>query len=230
MECGACNEVLRRVMAIKALASEAEAGIRIGGVVDRDFRTDANVSTINGDGVFVLPVHEVENFFIHPATLAALLQQNGRTTLVPTSLIREAADARAGSWVFQHTMATQNAKSLPGISVAAKERAKVLTWAQLDADWNAAIQGIVDTSGYDAGNQRKLRGLLKISTKSYADKRNADNFWKICEGKQVLNDVARSTGFAGAPALIQATFVAWARDGAQIPEELMAFREYLATL
>lgn len=52
----------------------------------------------------------------------------------------------------------------------------------------------------------------------------------LCEGKQVLNDVARTTGFAGAPALVQATFAAWARDGAQIPEELIAFRGYLARL
>src|SRR4030067_546792 len=59
MECGSCNEVLRRVAAIKALANEAEGGIRIGGVVDRDFRTDANASAITNDkGVFVLPGHQ----------------------------------------------------------------------------------------------------------------------------------------------------------------------------
>ena len=230
MECGSCNEVLRRVAAIKALANEAEAGIRIGGIVDRDFRTDANVSAIYDDGVFVLPVHETENFFIHPATLAVLLQQNGHSELVPANLIRDAADARAGSWIFQHTMATQNAKSLPGVSMAAKKCAKALTWAELNADWNTAIQRIVSKSGYDTDNQSKLQGLLEISANSYAHKRDADSLWKVCEGKQVLNDVARTVGFAGAPALTQAVFVAWARDGAQIPEELTAFREYLATL
>ena len=36
--------------------------------------------------------------------------------------------------------------------------------------------------------------------------------------------------FADASALVQATFAAWSRDGAQIPEELSAFREYLAGL
>lgn len=230
MECGSCNEVLRRVAAIKALANEAEAGIRIGGVVDRDFRTEANVSTINNSGVFVLPVHEAENYFIHPATLAVLLQQNGREELVPADLIREAADARAGSWIFQHTMATPNAKSLPDISVVAKEYAKELTWAVLDADRNEAIQHIVSTTGYDTDNQSKLRGLLEISTNSYARKRDTDSLWKICEGKQVLNDVARIAGFAGPLALIRAVFVVWARNGAQIPEELIAFRNYLATL
>jgi Protein of unknown function (DUF4435)/AAA ATPase domain len=230
MECGSCHEVLRRVATIKTLAKEAEAGIRIGGVVDRDFRTEANVRAINGDGVFVTPVHEVENFFIHPATLALLLQQNGRTELIPANLIREAADARAGSWIFQHTMATQNARSFPEISVAAKECAKALTWAELDTGRNAAILRIVGASGYNTDNQTKLQSLLEVSTNSYMSKRNTDDLWKVCEGKQVLNDIARNAGFAGAPALIQATFVAWAREGAQIPEELIAFRDYLARL
>ena len=196
MECGSCNEVLRRVAAIKALANEADAGIRIGGAVDRDFRTDANASALTNDnGVFVLPVHEVENFFLHPVTLAVLLRQNGRAELLPTDLTRGAADARAGSWIFQHAMATQNAKSLPDMSVIAKEHAKVLTWAQLEADRSATIQRIVVRSGYDGDNKRKLQCLLEISTNSYAHKRDEDSLWKVCEGKQVLNDVARQVGF-----------------------------------
>ena len=39
MECGSCNEVLRRVDMIKSLSKEAEVEIRIGGMVDRDIRS-----------------------------------------------------------------------------------------------------------------------------------------------------------------------------------------------
>lgn len=75
MECGSCNEVVRRVTDIKALANEAEAGIRIGGVVDRDFRSEADATALTRDhGVFVLPVHEAENFFLHPVMLRLLLE------------------------------------------------------------------------------------------------------------------------------------------------------------
>ena len=84
--CGSCNEVLRRVMSIRAIAREAEAGIRIGGVVDWDFRSDADSNALNHDhGVFVLPVHKVENYFLHPGTLSVLLQQNGRGAFQPFS-------------------------------------------------------------------------------------------------------------------------------------------------
>jgi hypothetical protein len=180
--------------------------------------------------VFVLPVHEVENFFLHPMTLDLLLQQNGRAELAAATLIREAADAHAGSWIFQHAMATQISRSLPDISTAAKERGKALTWERVSADQNAAMESVASAAGYGDVDQRRLRGVLDICARSYARRRGEDSLWKVCEGKQVLNDVARATGFAGAPALTQATFVAWARDEARLPEELAAFREYLTRL
>ena len=127
MECGSCNEVLRRVQTIRTLANEAETEIRIGGIIDMDFLSDCEARTRqNSTGVMVLPVHEVENFFLHPATLTVLLEQNGRGSLNPVDLIRDAADKRAGSWIFQHAMATPNAKSLPDISERCKEKAKRL--------------------------------------------------------------------------------------------------------
>ncbi len=53
---------------------------------------------------------------------------------------------------------------------------------------------------------------------------------KCVREKQVLNGVAREAGFSGPPALIQATFATWTREGARIPEEVMALRDYLARL
>jgi|GEM_PF-518850 len=230
MECGSCNEVLRRVATIRALANEAEAGIRIGGIVDRDFRSNADVAAIEVEGIHVLPVHEAENFFLHPATLRLLLEQNGNPIPLPDDLIREASDTRAGSWIFQHTMATPNAKALPEVLVAAKERVKALSWAEIDADRDAALQSIVALTGFGNDDEEKFRKILSISTDAYGRKRVEDTLWKFCEGKQVLNHVARASGFAGPPALVLATFAAWARDGAELPEELVAFREYLTDL
>ncbi len=231
MECGSCNEVLRRVAAIKSLAKEAEAGIRIGGVVDRDFRSDTDARALySTNGVFVLPVHEAENFFLHPETLAVLIGQNGLNELTPTDLIRDAADTRAGNWIFQHAMATPNAKLLPEISVVAKERAKSLTWAQIDSNRDTIIQSIVDACKFDEEDLRKLKSILDISTDLYARRRDEIDLWKICEGKQVLNDIARAIGFSGTSSFVMAAFAVWEREGAEISEELGAFRNYLNSL
>ena len=231
MECGSCNEVARRVSAIKALANETEAGIRIGGVVDRDFRTDAEAQTFTDkQGVFVLPVHEAENFFLHPATLRRLLQQNGRENVVPCDLIRNAADGRAGSWIFQRAMSTSNARSLPDISVVAKDRAKGLAWAEFNADRDAAIQSIVNLSRFDADDEQKLEAILKVCAELYERKRAQETLWKNCEGKQILNAVAQETGFSGASALVQAAFALWSREGVPVPAEVSELRSYLAAI
>ncbi len=231
IECGSCNEVLRRVAAIKSLATETDVEIRIGGIIDRDFRSDIDASELNeSNGVFILPVHEIENYFLHPTTLSVILQQNGCKELQPMDLIRNTADERAGNWIFQHAMSTTNAKSLPKIPIMAKEKAKTLTWTQIETNKSAAIQSIVDASGYDKDNSEKIRSILEISINSYARKRTEKDFWKVCEGKEVLNNLAHLVGFSNASALIQASFVAWERETVQIPDELKEFRKYLENL
>ena len=49
------------------------------------------------------------SFFIQ-STLQFLLEQNGKSELLATDLIRDTSDKRAGSWIFQNAMATNNAK------------------------------------------------------------------------------------------------------------------------
>jgi hypothetical protein len=231
MECGSCNEVIRRVEAINSLAKEAEAGIRIAGIVDRDFRTDSAVAELRNDnGIYALAVHEVENVFLHPGTLRILLQQNGRGEMKATDLIRDASDSRAGCWIFQHAMATQNAKGLPDLLPPTKELAKTLSWATFEGDRSATLQGIVATTGFEEGDAQKFQRILNISADAYQRRRQEASFWKHCEGKEVLNRVARASGYSDARALSLATFAAWEQDETRLPEELADFRSYLTTL
>jgi ABC-type thiamine transport system ATPase subunit len=227
IESGSCNEVRRRVEALKSLDRETDSGIRIGGVVDRDFRCDRQLAEyLKDSGVYALRVHEVENFFLHLATLRVLLDQNGRPGLDPEGLIRDAADKRAGSWIFQRTMATPNGLRLPEVSVAVKDCAKALSWSEIVRDRSAAIERIAQRARFDAADADKLRTILDNSISLYERKRMDSSLWRVCEGKQVLSDVARASGFADGPSLTSAAFTAWAREGAQIPEELMELRQY----
>lgn len=230
IECGSCNEVIRRVQAIRALSNEAEQSLRVGGIVDRDHRTDGQASSLLTDhGVYVLPLHEVENFFLHPETLQALLTQNGIHSITPTEIVKDAADARAGSWIFQNAMATKIAESLPEISSAAKDRVKTATWSDFETDAERIIQEIVDRSNFGDDDKDKLKRLLQICADSYGRKRDDDTLWKICEGKQVLNDIAVKVGFSGARTLMQATFTIWDR-GEHIFPEIVELRRYIDEL
>ena len=92
MECGSCKEVTRRVAVIRALAKEAERGIRIGGVIDRDFLAARDIQKVEQDeGVHVLAVHEVENFFLDPETLKQLQRQPEKAGAI-TDFIKQVAE------------------------------------------------------------------------------------------------------------------------------------------
>lgn len=228
MECGSCKEVERRVAAIKALADEAGTDIRIGGVVDRDFRRDA-AEMMADNGILVLPVHEVENLFLHPPTLAALLAQNGRDGVLPADLIRNAADQRAGSWIFQYAMATDQAADLHPIPAALKDRAKSYSWVQIEADQNAALQTLSGLSGFDENRARRLTSVLEAAISVYRRKRTDAALWKECEGKQVLVALTTAVGFADFVTFTDAAFALWIRQPELVSEELTTYRNYISS-
>lgn len=231
IEAGGGAEVSRRVAVIKSLASAGmETGIRVAGIVDRDYKLPADVAALQQGGIFILPVHEAENFHLDPVTLHVLLAQNGRQPALALELIKQAADRRAGNWIFQYAMATPNARSLPEMPVVAKEKAKSFTWSDFEADSSKTIGQIVNLAGYPIDDAKKFESLLIVASKSYARKRSEDTFWKECEGKQVLGDVAKSVGFSGVSAMTQATFAAWSRGNAPIPSELNELRQFLSSL
>jgi predicted ATPase len=231
IECGSCNEVVRRVAAIKAIGKECDIEIRIGGVVDRDFRCEAESRDLrNVHGVFVLQVHEVENLYLHPNTLGALLAQNNVSNRVPSDLIRDAADLRAGSWIFQHAMSTRNAKSLPEVPAHAKHLAKSLTWENVNADCDNAVGQIVKGCCFDQDESNTLAKILTISVNTYEKTRTSADLWRTCEGKQALNQIARQVGFVDASAMMRASFGLWERDPSLVPNELADLRSYVQSL
>lgn len=231
IECGSCREVIRRVSAVKSLSLASTTEIRLGGVVDRDFRSAPESEKLRSDfGVFVLPVHEVENFFLHPATMNSLLEQNGVTDAEATGLIQEIADKRAGSWIFQYVMATKNAKALGEVSSAAKEHAKSMSWVAIEADHSAAAKSISEKSGLEESERSTFETILNVGIEAYKRVRVERDLWAVCEGKQVLQDIARRCGFADGPAMELAAFACWGSSGVEVPGELDLLRRYVVGL
>ena len=231
IESGSCKEVIKRVLAVQSLAEKSDTGIRIGGVVDRDFQSEDTISTLMSEhGILGLPVHEIENFFLHPDTVGTLAKQNGCEVSDIYLLIQQVADTRAGSWIFQYAMATKNASSLPQILSSVKQQAKSINWHELENNREVILNKIVGATGYSSNDNKKFSKLLDIASKAYERKRKKDTLWKNCEGKQVLNEVAQKIGFRDAESMISAAFSLWSGDSSQIPEELVSFREYLGRL
>ena len=127
-------------------------------------------------------------------------------------------------------MATPNARKLPDIPRNAKERTKRFTWAQIEADRDAALQGITKAAEYGCDDQEKLELIFKCAGDAYARIRDEKVLWKKCEGKQILNNVAISIGFSGPPALVRAALKAWDEKNCDLPNELVTFRKYIESL
>jgi hypothetical protein len=102
IEGGSAAEVVRRVADISRLAEETDEQLRVGGVIDRDFRTNSQVSQLREQApVCVLECLEVENLFLHRANIATLLAQGGRDPEGAADAIRQASDRYAGMWILQ---------------------------------------------------------------------------------------------------------------------------------
>lgn len=65
--CGGCQEVIRLVKAKRTY--EKLNAIQVYGIIDRDFRTDSEISALQGNGIYCLNVAEVENLFVVPELL-----------------------------------------------------------------------------------------------------------------------------------------------------------------
>ncbi len=231
MECGSCEEVMRRVKAIRTIARESNVEIRVAGVVDKDFRMDYQAARFSKDNdIHVLTVHEVENFFLHTETLQALLKQNGNEGLKPEELIRSASDLRAGCWIFQHAMALDLACELPEIPLLAKKYLKGLNWDQISPNENDIIKTTLGHCQFDKKVATTFRRFLTVSVRSYKKRRSKPDLWKQCEGKQVLNEIASKVGFADSHSLISAAFTYWENNKNLLPDEILTFREYLSKI
>jgi energy-coupling factor transporter ATP-binding protein EcfA2 len=60
--CGSCHEVIQRTKAYKATSQLNH--LQAYGLIDRDFRCEAEITALRSSGVYVLKVAEVENLFI----------------------------------------------------------------------------------------------------------------------------------------------------------------------
>ncbi|MGQ0632807.1 MAG: AAA family ATPase [Sporichthyaceae bacterium] len=102
LEGGSCNEVVRRLRDVQRLADETDEQLHVGGVIDRDFRTDNERGQLQSDGgVHVLGCHEIENLYLQPEALAVLLQRAGRDPNDAVAVVRDAADTYAGLQIVQ---------------------------------------------------------------------------------------------------------------------------------
>lgn len=233
VEAGSSREVGRSVNAVRRLALETGDHIRVGAVMDRDFKSDAECQLLASEtGVLILDCHEVENLYLDPAILGELLRRNGKVELSAVQLIVEASDRLAGLWVAQRFLSLWHGFS-GGTTAEVKavaDEINSMDWLQCSARVDCLDSSCLSEILNDGTDSELVSSFLKQAVEDYRSLRESNDLWCGCLGKQVLADVFRRAGFSGSAAYEhQATLLL--REGIINPSApLAALFEYAAGL
>ena len=231
LECGSCNEVLRRLASVRQLATTVEQDIRVAGVIDRDWRSAARASRFaQENNLYVLPVHEVENFFLHPETIRGVAQQIGNNQFDYSESLRAACDRRAGRWIIQAALFNSEWTETLDLGAGGRALAHDMSWLQIKDDIEGAMRRVAVESVAASGLREKLIRRLCCYARVYARRRLAPDLRKICEGKEVLKQVCKDLGFSNSVAVERAAIKYWSTSDVFVPAEVSELRAYVGSV
>lgn len=205
---GGCEDVLA-ITERKGKWKHISPNVELVGVVDRDYKSDADVQSIVASGVLVLDFHEAESYLCYPDVLIAVASSLGSVAKIPSadtivSDIVSFVSKSALKIVARRVAAQLNVRI--GVSVPSKSIARVSTKDQLKRLFLA-----------DA-NQQKSEVSKRLTDKTVTDAIEAEN--KVVEeairlrdvqkllllapGKELLAHLASLTGCSDANAVARA--------------------------
>lgn len=224
LEGGGCLEVLRRISDIAQLAAQTTEQLRVGGVVDRDFRSPSEADALEAEsGVHVLGCHEIENVFLQPEAIDVLLNRAGKTGQSAESVTRECSDIFAGLWVVERAASVCK---LP-VPRSAKSVLSSVALDELLRGWQGYLDqflGEVTEQGRD-----QWRTELDAARSEYESARGEADWWRHCLGKQVLSRMGLQLGFSSGQVLEQHVTALWENEVA-VPEDVANLRRYISEL
>lgn len=224
LECGGCSEVLRKKEVISDLARETDEQLRVGGVIDRDFRRPSDAIQIETEyGVHVLRCHEIENVFLHPPSIDVLLARAGLDGVSGESLVREETDKYAGLWIFDYACTLH----LTNIPREAKQQIAGAGRSQITAQWSSLSAN--SASFVDPAERGDWESNLDAAMNEFEALRLNPEWWLHCLGKQTLSGLSRPIGISSSQILEHQVVGLWDHEVAT-PEVVVALRGYLNAL
>jgi energy-coupling factor transporter ATP-binding protein EcfA2 len=228
IEAGNAREVIRKTLVLRELADETREPLRIGGVIDRDFRSDAEVSTLETEtGIHVLRVHEIENLLLQPDALRELLERSGRNSDDARDVVIAASDRFAGLWILQRAA---KAAEVQDLQSAIRGAAGAMRWDAFAHDPEAAARALADHQEFEPEVDARFRDALANASSEYAGVRDDPDLWKRCLGKQVLGVVAGAIGLANQVTLERSVTRLWTSGVIPLSTEAGLLEQYVTSL
>lgn len=220
------RDVKRMLDGLLTIAQASGEQLQVKAIVDADFGSLESTSN-EEPRLFQLSVHEIENLFLHPASLTVAVS-NITSKDEPwdfEALIRKRFAAMAGRWIWHRIQYRRNDewKRQQGKLDAARQCAKLLlqqSWDDIESKKMDVIQALKTIDESMASDVRNEIG-------AFPGVLNSSELWKHCFGKETLKSVADKVGYSDHDLLERAVISAWDECRAQRPQELIGLRAFL---
>jgi predicted ATPase len=227
LEAGNCNQVLSKIEVLRELSEETEERLRLGAIIDRDFRSNEEVEDLESErSIHVTRCHEVENLYLQPEAIDRILQQNGIDRSV-SEVLNEASDQFAGRWILTKSLANLRDLELE-VTREVRQLAGELTYQNFESDTEDIIESIIlEFNDLGDDNTERLREELHNSYQDYSELVDSDIFWKKCFGKEVLGTIPGLIGLRDKDIYMRSVDRLWREDEIPRSDELIELREYV---
>jgi energy-coupling factor transporter ATP-binding protein EcfA2 len=228
IEAGNSRDVLRKTEVLRELAREGGEPLRIGGIIDRDFRSEDEINELEGEGlIHVLRVLEVENLFLQPEALSRLIERSGGDPGTTEDVIRDASDRFAGLWILHRAAKQADVRDL---RTEIRGAAGPLQWDTFEHDPETVARQLAENQDFEPDQGERFQEALAQAARDYAELRRDDELWKHCLGKQVVSVMARLVGFSNQVTLERSVTLLWSTGEVAMSEEANSLMEYIAHL
>jgi predicted ATPase len=234
IQAGNCEEVIKKLAAVSGIARESDEQLRVGGVIDSDFRTARGVKAVELRApIYVLACHEVENLFLQPECLSKLLERAGSDPSSVQEILRRASDKIAGMWILQRSamISAESNPTLPEPSDIMRSVAYRTPWSDFANRITEKARELAALSkSLSPDVEAKLVESIERSACAYKTLRESADPWKKCLGKQVLGAISKDVGSSDSTTLERQVAFLWQRGEVAPSSELVALRKYVESI
>lgn len=157
---GSCTQVIESTKALKS--SPQLHHLNVYGIIDRDRRVDAEISSLEAKGVFTLQVAEVENLFCTKEFLAIVSKRLSRNeeddfnavvkfviNRLSSELENQISLRTVGEIKFRLNMFDDNTKGAENLYIALTTLTENIDVSEIYQENKALFEGIIETSDYN---------------------------------------------------------------------------------
>jgi hypothetical protein len=220
--------VLEHLTKVSRFASNADRyqQLRLGAVIDRDFREEDAVATLEADGkVHVLTCRMEENIFLQPEAVKELMRRQDDERSYE-ELLLEVTDECAGYWLSRYANERIPNELQARFNKAPMTSGNANKWKSIGSDREAWISMVIAAQSLEENAAEMLEKVLVTSAQAYDDLRTSPDLWRWCYGKSVIGPFCKKLRIND-EVFERAIMRLWIDDVVPWPEPVMRFRDWL---